>query len=453
MMIDRVLVLCGLVAMVSAGCSSPVVEEAPVGEWRQFRGPEGLGVSREEGLPVSWKADSRQIRWRAPVPGAGNSSPVVSGDKVFLTTAYGKHEDGKSRSLQRTKVVRVVLAYALDSGEKLWETPIFEGGVGKRHWSNTHAAPTPVTDGRHLFVVFDSHLAALDFDGNVLWHREIEPDYYQYSSYGMSTSPVLAGDAVVLMQDREEDPTDDRGWLAAFDKRNGDEIWRDEWDHTCCSYSTPLVVERNGRLEVWNQTGLEVIGYDARNGEKLWRGEHPSTQTVPSLSRVDDLVVAPGGMHTKSIVMFHFCPGEMLDPVRTWSSRKGVPEIASPVLYLGKLYGVTRKGAIYAWEVRTGELAWSKRLPPGEYRASLVAGDGKVYASSMEGMTTVIDAAGEKPVILSRNDLGGGSGATAAISDGAILIRTSGELVRIDGRGVPSTTNPPPSVEPSEDAA
>ncbi len=418
----------------AVGCS-PAEEERTAGVWPQFRGVDGQGISPDEGLPVRWRDGSPNLLWQAPVPGAGNSSPIVSDGKVFLTTTYGLPEDDARGALARTELSRVVLAYDLESGEKLWETVVFTGRRGKRHWSNTHAAPTPVTDGRYVFASFDAHLGAVDFDGNLIWHREVDPEYYEYSHYGVSSSPVLAGDAVILLQDKEEGESGDPGWIAAYDKGSGEELWRDEWTHACCSYVTPLVVERLGRIEVWNTTAGEVVAYDAGSGEKLWRGDYPTMQAVPSIVRDDDLFLAPGGIHRKTMTMFHLCPTEeVVEPLALWSTKEGVPEISTPVLYLGKLYSVTTGGALYARDPMTGDRVWRKRLPTGEYRPSLVAGDGKVYVSNGHGTTVVVDAARKRPRILARNRLtGSGSSASPAIAGGSLLMRGESSLWRIGG--------------------
>lgn len=427
-----------LAALVAQGCAPAPTGEMAAGEWPQFRGPDGQGISPAENLPVRWRGVADNVRWRARVPGSGNSSPVISGGRVFLTTAYGSPEDDAVAALEHEVSQRAVLAYDLASGEKLWETVVFEGPIGARHWSNTHAAPTPVTDGRHVFVSFDAKLAALDFDGAVVWLRDVDPDYYEFSHYGVSASPVLTPEAVILLQDKEEGESGDPGWIAAFDRRNGELIWRDEWTHTCCSYNTPLVVERDRRLEVWSATAHEVTGYDARTGEKIWQGVHPTMQTVPSLVRQGDLFCAPGGIHTNAIVMFHLCPqGEGITPVPLWTSKVGAPEISSPVLYRDRLFTVTRGGAFHVWDPVSGQELWRKRLPPGGYRPSLVAGDGKVYAVNDRGVTTVIDAVSDPPRILTRNRLPNGNSASPAIADGSIFIRTQNELFRIDKEDPP----------------
>ena len=435
----RSAVFSGLVAvsLLGAACAPPA-EEPAVGEWRQFRGPEGLAVSAEDDLPVFWKEGSPVITWKADVPGAGNSSPVVSRGRVFLTTAYGEADDDWVAAARQRKPRRLVLAYDLETGELLWQTVIFQGPVGKRHWSNTQAAPTPVTDGRHVFVSFDAHLAALDFDGNVVWHREVDPRYYEDAHYGVSSSPVLAGDLVILLQDKEEGDDDFPGWIAAFDKKTGEEIWRDEWTHTCCSYNTPLVVERDGRLEVWSQTAFEVNGYDALTGEKIWQGKHKTMQTVPSMVRQGDLFATPGGIHYRSLEVFHLCPaGEDVSPINLWGVKKGSSEMASPVIYGdGRLWSVSKGGALYVHDLLTGTEIWKKRMPSGgEYRSSLVAGDGKVYVTNGAGITTVLDAEAETPTILSRNVLADGSSASPAIAAGSIFIRSRSSLYRIGGRG------------------
>lgn len=430
----RVLVtLClAAAALLTVGCS-PSGPELSAGAWPQFRGPLGLGISEETDLPVRWSADSPNIRWRAPIPGSGLSSPVISGDRIFLTTIYERPGDTWGDTVQAKSPKRVVLAYDLETGERLWDTVLFEGGLGKRHWSSSHATPTPATDGRHLFVTFDAHLAALDFDGNVLWHHDLDPDYYQKSHYGVASSPVLAGELVVLHHDREQAVETQIGWIAAFDKESGEQVWRDEWTHTCCSYSTPLVVERAGRTEIWNSTALEANGYDARTGEKLWRAEHPSSQTVPSMVRHGDLLSAPGGMHTHAMEMFQLSERDgNAQPERLWTTTRAVPEISSPVLYIDRIFSVTKNGTFFVRDARTGEVEKRKRLPWGNYQPSLVAGDGKVYVMNEEGLTVVFGVDEEGVTQLARNQLPGGSGASAAIADGSLFIRTKGDLFRID---------------------
>ena len=420
-----------------AGACGPPATETTAGEWPQFRGPGGLGISSETDLPVRWGRNSPNLRWRASIPGNGNSSPIVSRGRVFLTTTYGSPSDNWSEAGRRRQPHRVVLAYDLASGEKLWETIIFQGPVGKIHWSNGHATPTPATDGELLFVSFDGRLAALDFEGNIVWDHDVDPDYYEHSHYGASSSPVLADDAVILLQDRELGGSADPGWIAAFAKQTGELIWRDEWTHTCCSYSTPLVVERAGRLEIWNQTALEIQAYDARDGERLWRADISSSQTVPSLVYSGDLLSAPGGMHTQATEMFRLSEEDgTAVPIPLWSSTRGVPEISSPVLYRGRLFSVSKNGVLFVRDALTGEVEERRRLPHGEYRPSIVAGDGKVYVQSEEGLTVVLDAESESPEVLSRNRLGG-SGASLAIADGSLIVRTKSDLVRIDRMASP----------------
>ncbi len=431
-----------VLALLAAACSAPP-PEPEVAEWPQFRGPLGLGISSEEGLPERWGPKSGNIRWQVPVPGAGLSSPVIVRGRVFLTTVYNTPTDPWGEAVRARRPKRVVLAYDLASGDKLWETVLFEGPVGSRHWTNTHATPTPATDGRSLFVSFDAHLAALDLDGNVLWHHDTDPEYRQHLHYGAATSLVLTDDAVVLMRDREEGKTPAPGWIAAFDKETGEQIWRDEWTHTCCSYSTPLVVERAGRTEVWNQTAGEAIGYDARTGEKLWRAEHPSSQTVPSLVRAGDLFSTPGGMHTKSVVMFRLSSSDGdAEPVPVWDSRRGVPEISSPVLYRDRLYTVAANGMLFVRDALTGTVLSRRRLPPGHYRPSIVAGDGKVYVTNEEGLTVVVSADDGTPEVISRSRLPAGSGASPAIADGSLFFRSKAHLYRVDRRQASSGADP-----------
>lgn len=211
------------------------------GDWPQWRGPGGSGVSTATELPESWTDGANNVRWEAPLPGRGNSSPIVSGDRVFLTYSYPVDP-----ARPKGDHWRAVAAFDLATGEQLWATPVFSAKAEKTHQLNHLASATPVSDGENVWVYFGSVLACLEPDGAVVWQKVVDPKYVKYSRYGAASSPVLAGNAVIVVQDREYGGTEDVGWMASFDKTTGNELWRNEWVDTCCSYSTPLVTERGG---------------------------------------------------------------------------------------------------------------------------------------------------------------------------------------------------------------
>ncbi len=431
-----------LILIVASGCAAPepeLADDAP-GEWRRWRGPQGRGISQETGLPVSWTDEGESFRWRTWVPGAGNSSPVVSKGRVFLTTVYGEAEDDWNITWQRDELHRVVVAIDLASGELLWQTSVLQGIKGKVHHTNTRAAPSPVTDGKSVFVSFDGILAAVDFDGNLLWKQDVDPDYYAHAHYGVSTSPVVGKDKVFLMQDREEGDVPDKGWIAAFDKATGEEIWRDEWDYTCCSYTTPFLLEReDGTVELLRSSTNEVVAHDPETGTRLWTAEQQNTQPVPSLIIEGDLLCAPGAVHDRTLRVFRLAgSGTETVAEQLWATGTSVPKIPTPIFYRDRLFVLTDQRLLVAYEPETGDVIWQGRVSPGQYRPSLVAGDGKLYAVNQYGIVSVVDAEAPKFRMLSESSVGEGTqGATPAIADGCLLVRTQNHLVCVEDRSAP----------------
>lgn len=438
--------LAGITLVLAAGCGqTPQIEEAsPVpagrtapeqrrepGPWPQWRGPTGMGLTTEQGLPEVWGAESSNIRWRSDLRGEGNSSPIVSNGRVFVTVSYKDEEKGPG-------VHRACVAVDFETGEILWETVIAATPAETRHRMNTSAAPTPVTDGEYVFVYFGSHLAALDFDGQIVWNEAIDAEYHKYSRYAASSSPILADGVLIVVQDREWGDVDEKGWLAAYDRATGQRLWRQEWDNTCCSYSTPLVMEQGDeRRLLFAHSGI-VAQYDPATGEKLWEHFMSINQMVSSIVAEDDVLCVAGGAHN---VRLSTClrlagSGRDTEVEVLWEAVPGAPETSSPVLYEGKLYLVTSKGILSCLDARTGERVWRRRLSRSGYHVSLLAGDGKLYVPNARGHVTVIDVTRPKGRIVSENEIGRGGNASPAVADGSLLVRAKDQLVRIDKEAV-----------------
>lgn len=433
-----VLMLLGFV-LFSVACKPPLTEESP-GEWRRWRGANGQGVSQETNLPEVWNEDGANFRWKTRLPGAGNSSPIISNGAIFLTTTYGTPEDDWQQTWQRDELHRVLLKLDLKTGELLWQTSIFFGIKGKVHFSSTRASPTPVTDGENVFATFDGFLAAVGFDGQIIWKQDVDPDYYKHSHYGVSSSPILTDEAVILMQDREEGDAPNKGWIAAFNKQTGEQLWRDEWDHTCCSYSTPILLDRgDGIVELVSSTSGEAVGYDPQTGERLWTAEHISAQPVPSLVIHGNLLVAPGAVHKTSLYTFRLSGhGTGTKAELLWKTNRGVPKIPTPLFYQDRLFVLNDKRVLSAYEPETGNMLWRGRVSPGDYWPSLVAGDGKIYAVNQYGVVSVVAAGSDTFELIAANPVGEATkGATPAIADGCLLVRTKEHLVCIEA-GAPS---------------
>ncbi len=404
-----------------AACGDATVQTV---DWPQFRGPGGVGLIASTGLPESWATDSENIRWRAEIPGSGNSSPIVSGDRVFLTTA--DHNGAE--------VTRSVVAIDARTGELAWRTDVISEPIEDTHRLNTYAAPTPATDGEKVYAFFGGTLAALDTTGNIVWSGEVDPEYRSLSHYGASSSPVLTRDAVVVARDRE-DAIHGSGWLGAFSRETGEELWRRTWVDTCCSYATPLVLQRGGgNEEILFTHAARMTSYDAATGETLWNQELRQNQPVTSPTIEGDLLaVFTGADHVRNGAMLRLTgTGAATEVEVLWQTRKLIPQVSSPVLYDGLLYTIADNGVLVCYEPLSGEILWKARLKGAGFRPSLLAGEGKLYATDSYGQTSVV-AAGREFQLLSENALDGPSNATSAYGAGCLLQRAGRYLFCIEG--------------------
>jgi hypothetical protein len=415
--------------LLAFGCGGDRIADRESLEWPQWRGPDGAAVSSESPLPVEWSATSPSRRWAAELPGLGNSAPIVADARVYVTTAYPVDHADPNADPEGDQW-RALLAFDAASGENLWQTEVFAGPAEKRHWLNTLAGPTPIADGDQIYVYFGSVLAAVGAGGEIRWQREIDPRYAELSRYGAASSPALAGELLIVAQDKEFAETEDVGWIAAFDRTSGEPVWRTEWEHTCCSYSSPLVVERGRRLEILFAHSGAIAGYDAETGEKLWSHQYPMLQMVSTPVNDGDWLAILGGADRRrgNVALRLSGSGASTQLETLWESEKLAPQASSPVLYDGLLYNITTQGVLVVYDPPTGEILSQLRLPRGRNHASLVAGDGKVYASSSSGAVTVVSA-GREPEILATNELGErGTTASPAIGAGCFLQRTEKRL-------------------------
>lgn len=414
-----------LLAACCLGCAS---EETPA-EWPQFRGPAGLGLIAASDLPTIWSKDSENLRWRVAVPGRGNSAPIVVGDRVVLTTALVGSE----------QVERSVVAFDAATGEVVWQTVVATEPLEATHRLNTYAAPTAVSDGRWVYAFFGETLAALDLDGEAQWTRQVDPNYQKLSHYGAASSPVLTERAVVVARDREDGKTGS-GWLGAFDRRTGDEIWRRTWVDTCCSYATPMILERGGGQEVLFTHAARMTSYDPDTGETLWN--QPLSQNQPVTSPVLDgdlLAVFTGADRVRNGAMLRLTgAGSATEVDVLWQTQKMIPQVSSPVFYEGSLYTVSDSGVLVCYEPLTGKTKWRHRLKGSGFRPSLLAGEGKIYIVDSYSRTSVV-AAGDRFQLLAENDLEEPGNATPAYGAGCLLLRSDTSLFCIERESVTSS--------------
>ncbi len=414
-------------------------------EWPQFRGPGARGVADGSPLPVEWDGESGGgILWRTPIPGLGHSSPVIWGDRLFVTTAvsagvdtgirtglYGDISPVDDDSVHRYEV------YCLDrgSGEVLWkETAIETVPQVKRHLKSTHANPTVATDGRNLVVSFGSEgLYVYDLDGKLRWKKDLgvlDSGFFRVpdAQWGYAASPVLDSGRVIVQADVQKD-----SFLAAFNVDNGDEIWRVARNEVP-TWSTPTVNDDGQRKQVIVNGFRHIGGYDFDTGVELWKMAGSGDIPTPTPFVVDGLIylTSSHGGGSPIYVIPTSASGTLELDQLAWSQERGGSYMPTTVVYDGLHYVGRDNGVLSVFDARTGEKQYEHRLGEGRFSfvASPVAGDGKVYFNSEDGVTFVV-AAGKELEVLARNDVGGRVLASPAIADGKLYIRTLNELVAI----------------------
>lgn len=418
--------------------------------WPQWRGPQGSGISAEKNLPDEWGAD-KNIRWKTPLPGRGHSSPVVWGNRIFLTTDLEGDVIPGAKAVQHVRNGQVwvhpdsvsgnrnhtlkVLCLDRDTGKILWEQVAYEGKVlDDRHRKNTYASGTPATDGKFVYAFFEAEgLYCYDFAGKLIWKTSVG----NVSKVGMGpgTSPVLYENLIILQCDLE-DGGPDLSFISAIDKRTGKEVWRVKRDHRK-THATPLVARSGDRTELIASGWETVVAYDPSNGKELWRCDGVRGWAIPSPVAGHDMVFVSAGYPGKRAMGIKLGASGNLTGTKSlvWSYDKGTAYVTSPILYGDYLYLVSDKGILTCIDAKTGAIQYEGgRVPvPATFSASAVAFDGKIFLTSEDGDTFVIKA-GPKHEVLATNSLGEPVYASPAISDGMLFIRGEKTLYCI-GRG------------------
>jgi len=322
-------------------------------------------------------------------------------------------------------MVRAVLCYDLASGELLWERRLFVAPEETKYPKNSFATPTPCIVGEALFVDFGSGYVCLGLDGHVRW-QHVNEQYHEFTRYGASTSPVPFEDTVILLHDAES--AKGPSYVMGIDVATGEVRWREEYDQNMDSYSTPLLVERDGETQLVTSGFKRVIGYDPRSGKELWSFATRIGQMVPSIQARGDLLLVSGGTHgdVDTLGLRLSGHGAETQVEKLWSTRRAVPAISSPVWIDDLFVNITDGGIATCYDPESGEIHWQERLE-GAFWASLVAGDGKVYALNDEGGTVVLRASAEFEVLY-RGDFDSTCHATPALAGGNVLLRTASDL-------------------------
>ena len=397
-----------------------VCASAPCEDWPQFGGPGAKGISSEKGLPVSWSG-KENVAWKFRLPGSGWSSPVVVGGKVYLSVAVAGRKSSKDNPS--------LVALSVDgmSGKLLWQTELFSRArSSRRHSKNSHASPTPLFDDGRLYVHFGTNgTACLDLEGKVLWKNE---ELVYNPVHGGGSSPVRAGEVIVLSCDGAADP-----FVVGLDRKSGKVRWktkRPKSSGKLFAFSTALSLELAGKKQVIIPGANWIAGYDPGDGSEIWRAWHGGYSVVPRPLYGHGLVYFSSSFDQAKL--FAIRPdgkGEVTKTHIAWQSSRSAPHSPTPVLVGEELYCVSDRGIASCIEARTGKLHWRERVG-GNYSASVLYADGRVYFQSEKGEGVVIEA-GKKFKVLSRNKLGERTLASYAISSGAIYIRGVDHLFKI----------------------
>jgi len=419
-------------------------------DWPQWRGPRGNGASDEKNLPVTWSA-TENVAWKAAIGGLGVSSPIVSGDRVFVTSQIGSgvRRPGNHPRLAQganagtageralaaggggpadDRTFFVVEAFQRADGRRLWQYRTEASGpLPGVHDKHNLASPSPVTDGQMVYAWFGTgQIVALDLNGKVVWERHLGQEVAPFDiNWGHSSSPTLFGDTLILLCDHTP-----AAYLLAVDKKTGKERWRADRGKGRMSYTTPFVVESATGPELIVNSSQRVDAYDPRSGAFLWHVGGSNQFPIPAPTFHDGVLYMTRGYRSGPYMAVR--PGGRGDVSGShvvWEVPTGAPYISSLVYDEGILYMASDVGAVSAIDAATGKRIWQERVD-GIFSASPVAGDGKIYFVSETGETIVLKA-GRAPQVLARNDLGERLIASPAISNGQLFIRSDGQLFAI----------------------
>lgn len=421
-----------LPAILITALLGPGTQEEAERQWAHWRGPLDTGEAPHGNPPVTWSEDEN-VRWKVELPGTGHSTPVIWGERIFVTTAIpigevlepqpdrapGAHDNAPVTRAQRFAVLAVNRA----DGEILWESPVgeslpHEGG----HVTSSFASPSPITDGEVVIASFGSYgVYGLATNGAVLWKKDLG-DMQTKHGHGEGSSPMLHGDTVIVNWDHEG-----QSFVVALDKATGEERWRKKRDEVT-SWSTPIVVVAKGKPQVVVPGTQRVRAYDLASGEVIWECGGMSHNIVASPVAADGVVYV-GSSYERQVMLairYEDARGDVTEKENLlWVRRRMTPYVPSPLLYDGALYFLHHyQGFMARVLAKTGEEPQRPFRLTGlrSVYASPVGAAGRIYFTDLEGATLVMTNA-EKPEVLSLNQLDESFSASAALAGDALFLR------------------------------
>ncbi len=410
-------------SLMAVGVLSFIAASASAGDWVEFRGPTGQGHAADLKLPTEWSS-TKNVAWKTPIAGLGWSSPIVVGDRIFLTTAVPVGDGEK-----KDQSLRAICLNAA-TGKPLWDIEVFmqDGKTASPiHSKNSHASSTPVSDGKHVFVHFGTHgTACLTLDGKIVWqNRELKYE----PRHGNGGSPILVDDMLVVSCDGTNTM-----FVVALDKATGQVRWRTPREHkngSKFSFGTPLLIEVNGGKQIVSPGTFHVAAYRPKDGSEIWRVDYGQGYSViPRPVFGHGLIFLSSGYDTPTLLAIKpDGQGNVTETHVAWKTNKSAPHTPSPLLVGDQLYVVSDNGIATCFNAVSGEQVWQKRIG-GNFSSSPLFADGKIYLQSEQGDGIVLQP-GSEYVELAKNELEPRTFASYAVADGALLIRTETQLYRI----------------------
>ncbi|QEG20344.1 PQQ-like beta-propeller repeat protein [Mariniblastus fucicola] len=373
-----------------------------VNQWATWRGGNNNGVVDDQKVVTQW-SENDNVLWSAEIPGRGLSTPIIVADRIFLTTSDVGNE------------TQSVLCYDRNGGKQLWSTVVNQGNLNPRiHQKNTHASPTVACDGERVFALFNNNgqnqVAALNFDGKVLWKRHVAKFKTSFP-FGSGSSPILHEGLLFV-------PNDTNGECAilCIDPETGNEVRRINRGGKFSSYSTPVIAEVGGRTQLLISGGKKVNGYDPATGKELWSVPTKWQVSCGTMVWDGDLAFASGGYPAQQTLAINTKTGKLVwdKPVKFYEQ--------SMLVHDGRLYGLSDRGVVYCWDAKTGKEHFKQRFEQ-PVSASPVLVDGNIFFTSEKGNTLVIKAGTNDYVEVAKNKLGNSSFASFAIADNKIYAR------------------------------
>ncbi len=428
--------------------NSPAFEPTALGEdeWPQFRGPSGQGHTDATDLPLTW-SESENVKWKTDIAGEGHSSPVISGDQIWLTTAITaelspEEQQKRLSTLKNSNGLKIVGELTLqavqidrESGKIQRQIVLFTvPNPEPKHALNSYASPTPVIAGDRVFFHFGTYgTACVDRNsGEILWKNDSLKLEHQN---GPGSSPAVWQDRVIV----HLDGTDTQS-IVALDAATGNVVWQtkrsgemDKTPELQKAYGTPLILEINDRPLVISPAANWVYGYDARDGKEIWKASYGklgfSTVPRPVISE-DTVYIATSYMQSRLVAVKFTGEGDVTGSHVRWTSDRQIPQKPSMIALGGRLYFVSDQGIIRSLKADTGEEVWFARLD-GDYSASPLEAEGRLYFFNQDGVCTVLEA-GDTHKELAKNKLDGGFMASPAVAGNALFLRTATSLYRIE---------------------